>query len=498
MPKPNCSKLKEYLHNLSAHSISILFASENINKASSMMGHPFLKISGQNKYKEVNHAFTYFGNYKNQNIFKFYLKSFTSGVKGTYLLEPYKNKLDFYNNKEQRSVWEFQINANKEQIEKLILHIWELNNIDSEYHFVSYNCVTALVRLLQIANINIGTSDRKFTSPIELVQNIYNLESINDISIYPAYAYKFRMISHSLSHKDKKQIINIIKNPNKINSITNKTKQEQANLLYSTKVALIAKALNSNQEKQKKYNKNIDIINSKLVTLPKHNIAYDIKNPILSDKTSSIKISYGLEDEEKVTNFTFYPVYNDFINDNSEYFSEFQLQLLNIKTKYYQKSNKFRLDNIDIVKTKNILNHNKVIGGWSKGFRLNIERETETVEETKLYPNLEVNFGKAKNLFSDKILGYFLLNPSFAYYKDESNPYIYLESGLFLRNLGKLKTYINYRKYFSDKSYKYKNIFTAQQIFFVKKNHNIALKFKQIEDNINKQDNILLEYQYNF
>ena len=71
-PDPSCHEFTKYYESISPKAIKIAFASESVKNPTSMMGHPFLKIEGSKNGKDVDHALTYFGDYGNENIFKFY------------------------------------------------------------------------------------------------------------------------------------------------------------------------------------------------------------------------------------------------------------------------------------------------------------------------------------------------------------------------------------------------------------------------------------------
>ncbi len=499
-PKPNCKEFNHYFDAISAQTIYISFASENLKNPTSMMGHPFLKIEGSHNGKKVENAVTYFGDYGSENILKFYAKSITSGVKGVFLVEPYQKKLDFYNDEQKRTIWEFKVNLTKDQIDNLVMHIWELNGVDIKYHFVFHNCVTALVDLMKVAEIDNIKNDVLVT-PIEVIDEMYDLGYINNnVSLYPSYDYQFRIISNSLNNSEKKEVVDVVHNYNVFNYQINKSNnlQSDANILFASKVALKANSL-SNPKQKRQYFDTISKIDDELKQLPEQDLKYDVKNPFSRSKTAQITFGYSKENHKNVAELGFYPVYNSFRNDNSEYLNEFELKLLSLQSKYYQESKKFRVDNIDILKIQSIIDSDNAIGGWSSGLRINFEREDNFINTSRLYPNIEINIGKAKQIFQDKILVYLLLTPSYSYYKDHSNPYIYSEIGLFIRNIKDFKTHINYRKYISSESdYKYQELFSIEEIFFVTKNHNLILGIEKSHGNLNDTKKLYLDYQYNF
>ena len=119
-PKPNCYDYTEYKNKVPFEKISIIFAAENNISPSTMLGHSFLKIEGQNKA----HSFSYFAAFDTTNSLNFYTKVLTSGIDGMYILSPYRVKQNEYINKEKRSLWEFELQLNENEKEKLKAHLW--------------------------------------------------------------------------------------------------------------------------------------------------------------------------------------------------------------------------------------------------------------------------------------------------------------------------------------------------------------------------------------
>ncbi len=186
-PKPNCYYYTEYKNKVPFEKISIIFAAENNISPSTMLGHSFLKIEGQNKA----HSFSYFAAFDTTNSLNFYTKVLTSGIDGMYILSPYRVKQNEYINKEKRSLWEFELQLNENEKEKLKAHLWELKDKNIKYKFVSHNCNTALINILKTANSNFSSGNIKpFITPIEYIQELQDKDKISNISIEPSVSQK--------------------------------------------------------------------------------------------------------------------------------------------------------------------------------------------------------------------------------------------------------------------------------------------------------------------
>lgn len=197
IPQHKCSNYDEYVKKVPFEDVSVIFASENNISPSTMLGHSFLKIDGNNK----SHSFSYFAAFDKMNSFNFYIKVLTSGVDGMYILSPYKEKSNEYINKENRSLWEFKLKLSAKEKMLLKQHLWELKDKNIKYRFISYNCNTAIINILKVANADFSTNNIKpFVTPVEYIQELQNNNKIATINIEPSKSHKMSIMKYGLNY----------------------------------------------------------------------------------------------------------------------------------------------------------------------------------------------------------------------------------------------------------------------------------------------------------
>ena len=185
-PNVKCSAYEEYEQKVPIDNVVIVFASENNDSPSSMMGHSFIKLSGKNKNGLKEHSFSYFATVDVSNTLKFYADILTVGIDGAYVLSPYAKKRDEYMLKEKRSLWEFELILNPEEVSNLKKHLWELKEHNIKYSLVYHNCNTAVISILKVAKHKFATDSVKpFVTPVEYVQELYEKGLIKNISLEP-------------------------------------------------------------------------------------------------------------------------------------------------------------------------------------------------------------------------------------------------------------------------------------------------------------------------
>lgn len=186
-PKVKCDAYEEYLDKVIFDDVSIVFASESNTSPSSMMGHSFLKVSGQEK----THAFSYFATFDRTTSFDFFIKAFVGGVDGAYVLSSYSKKENEYLYNEKRSLWEFKLKLNQEDKKRLKAHLWELKGKNIKYNFIKHNCNTALINVLKIANKDFYLDAKKtFITPVEYIQWLQDNDKISSVTFIPSETQK--------------------------------------------------------------------------------------------------------------------------------------------------------------------------------------------------------------------------------------------------------------------------------------------------------------------
>ena len=148
LPTVRCGQYEAFRRQYSADALSLVFGSYNINSSASLFGHTFLRLR---RKSGEDHALSYLAVIGTSNFFAYIYKGFFGGYHGSYLLEQYDQKARDYLFNEQRNMWEFELNMNAVEIERMFRHMWELANTHFDYYFLTENCSYNLFLLLEIA-----------------------------------------------------------------------------------------------------------------------------------------------------------------------------------------------------------------------------------------------------------------------------------------------------------------------------------------------------------
>ena len=148
---PRCKELNRELKELGAKHVTLILASAHINSPASAFGHTFLRIDKNLNTPLLSYTVNYAAQTAEDNGFIYAYQGLFGGYQGRYSIAPYYKKLKEYSDLEQRDVWEYRLDLSQEEIDRLVLHIFEIRHFYADYFFLAENCSYNLLWLIEIA-----------------------------------------------------------------------------------------------------------------------------------------------------------------------------------------------------------------------------------------------------------------------------------------------------------------------------------------------------------
>ena len=277
--QPKCKALHKFLE---PHykSISVIFTSERYNSAASVFGHTFLKLNTDT----IPYAINYSASVPDkENQFMYAFKGISGKYKSRYTLLTYSMKDYEYRSKEFRDLVEFKLNLNADEIENIMLHLYEIKDTNQNYYFMSRNCSSELIKLLDLAKENLGLTQRLQTPaiPIDIIYILQKYNLVDRITIKKSKLKQFYLYIGKLSKKEKFFLLQIIKN-----KISVDTFDKTSNLSIKRKSLVIISAIKY-MEIISAEGKFTTKYTSKLLQLLKLKYRYKIKDKL--DSTQVLK-----------------------------------------------------------------------------------------------------------------------------------------------------------------------------------------------------------------
>jgi len=194
LPEVHCKKYLQWRENVQPQQVTLVFPTYHLNSPSSMYGHTLLRLDpgkdkGESKWLSV--AVSFGANIPDgENSILYTYRGLAGGYRGLFITDHYYKKIQEYNRIEHRDIWEYRLNLTPEETERMVRHIWEIQDINFEYYFFDENCSYRLLELLEVARPGIELTDEYIVAaiPIDTVKSINRSGLIENIEYRPARA----------------------------------------------------------------------------------------------------------------------------------------------------------------------------------------------------------------------------------------------------------------------------------------------------------------------
>jgi Domain of unknown function (DUF4105) len=443
-----CYDLIEFEKKAPADSISLIFASENITQASSMMGHVLIKISGINdKGVKASHAISFYTNIEGFNLPKIIYQNIFSGKKGYFSLSPYHEKLSRYGNQENRNIWEYELDIDNFRKKLMQYHIYEIKQTRLVYYFHKYNCATMTQFILAVAGKGNLNSEYFGTSPSDAIKQAEKNNLFYSVKLIAAKKWKLRMLRESMQKSTIAALKKSIQNgsANDLNDISGNKEKFLAYEALETYARLQLEKRNDPEsqrllhdtvlERNKIEEFNIDLGTYKTPT----------KTP--PDSQISVGAFKVLNDESIFINIL--PTSHKLEDDNAQYFGETSLALGELSFSKSGETDSLQLESITVYGIKSLIPHDELTGGLSGSFELGARQQynSEFRQSTKSYINGAI--GKTYSLGRD-ISIYGLFGGGMGITRHDFFGELSPEMGIIIKEVFNMKTMVSYQHALTD------------------------------------------------
>lgn len=215
LPNPACTKLDESLKAVDPRSAVLVFPAAHNNGPASMFGHTLLRIGSSYQSELLSHAVNYAAHSSDTNGILFAFKGIFGFYPGYFSILPYYEKVKEYSDLEHRDVWEYGLKLTPDEVRRMVLHIWELQGISSEYYFFDENCSFMLLSLLEAARPKLRLSQEYWDRwsfwviPADTIAAVRRAGLIDRVSYRPAQATRIRHRASLLPPAAREQALSV-------------------------------------------------------------------------------------------------------------------------------------------------------------------------------------------------------------------------------------------------------------------------------------------------
>lgn len=203
LPVVSCKEFDDAYSKIKPKSAVLIFPAAYINGPASTFGHTLIRIDSDYQSKLLSYAVTYAAFADDTNGILYAFKGIFGYYKGYFTILPYYEKIKEYNDLEHRDIWEYRLNLSEDEVSKMLLHLWELKEIYSDYYFFDENCSYSLLFLLEAARPSLHLTDAfgSWVIPIDTLKVMQNHGLIDKVEYRPSKGTRIRHIASLLDDK---------------------------------------------------------------------------------------------------------------------------------------------------------------------------------------------------------------------------------------------------------------------------------------------------------
>ncbi|MBE0371125.1 lipoprotein N-acyltransferase Lnb domain-containing protein [Pseudoalteromonas aurantia] len=432
----HCLELQKFINHVPFDALDVVYASEVLSSASSMMGHIFLKASGVNfKGNLVEHSLAYFTEIDTLNPAKLIVDSTIKGMPGFFSVRPFHKDKAQYRDTESRNLWQFKLDLSSAQKTLIQYHLWELNQINMTYYFQSFNCATLTLELLALAKPNIMSERSIFVSPADIVKAVLKHKMVLETNVSTSPIWLFSALNDTIDPTDKKLIDQALQSGPE--HIADKA------LLKRPLVYDYARTVIENSKPYKSTHKH----NPKITNLPNEKTDRldfsNYKHPALTPQDSGIGLSYSNEENADKIKLHWLPTGHFIHGDNRQYLSESELTMGNTTLEVDLDTGAVNIEELSIYSVKSYGKDNPYFPMLSGEFYIGYRPSYNKLLDNDSLLEISGAIGKTMNISKD-ISGFLLVGTGLTSDIKHSQWFVNSKSGVIIDLIGNLKLIASY------------------------------------------------------
>lgn len=385
MPRHECRRFAAWYAALNPAGITLVFPTAYINNPSSMYGHTLLRIDARDQTERTRllaYAINFTANTDETNGFLFAMNALYGVYPGKFSILPYYMKVREYSDLENRDIWEYELNFTEEEIERLLMHAWELGPVHFDYFFFDENCSYYLLELLDVARFDLHLSERFrwWAIPQDTVRAVIEREGLLKRAVYRpsnASTLQDRLRRMPEARRELTYALSRGEVDTDSDSLAALTDEERADILeasYDYVTYLRAGGKIDQQEGADRSNVILRARGAIGLRAADPEIPIPQTRPDQGHATSRLALGIGRRDGVNFTELRARPSYHDLLDHEPGYAQGAQIQFLDFGVRYYGEDVGLRLEDFRPVDIFSVSPRNaffqplswRVDGGWTR------------------------------------------------------------------------------------------------------------------------------------
>ena len=324
-PEEDCELFMKWFKIINPGEVSLIFPSSYMNSSSSMFGHTLLRIDpppGKERVDLISYAVNFGAIMTVTKFDPFYAyRGLAGGYPGQFAVMPYHKKVKEYSKIENRDIWEYDLNLSNDEVNKMVLHLWEIGDSNFDYYFIDENCSFRLLSLLDVARPGLN-SVQEFTVatiPIDTVRVLKAKGLIEGFKFRPSKATIMQNYIAALTKDEQGHVINLVEQPELLDDDLFQSLPENRKPLIVNTAFQYLRYTQTKKERSDNAARDSLTFLSALNKYPDENKIVTIEEPARAEnghKVGLASISSGYVEDNSFADFQYRLVYHDLLDND--------------------------------------------------------------------------------------------------------------------------------------------------------------------------------------
>lgn len=358
LPPQPCERFRAWRATLNANALTLVFPSAYINNPSSMFGHTLLRVDAVDQDERTRllaYAINYAVGPGSDNGAIFTLKSLIGAYPGLFSISPYYIKVKEYSSIENRDIWEYRLTFTQEEIDRLLMHAWELGPVRFDYYFFDENCAYYLLSLFEVArpSLDLTSRFRGWVIPVDTVRLMAEQPGMVAGVVYrPANNTKLRYRLSRMDAAEKDEVRRLARGESPNVVLQGEPEGRRAELLEAA-----YELVRYQDDAGKRVHDEAAHVSRELLLarsrLPTQDENIDPPTPSIrpdqGHKTRRMSVGAGRRDGRAFQSLELRPAYNDLLDPDGGYTEGAQINFMDMTLRHYQDSGRVELEQLTLI-----------------------------------------------------------------------------------------------------------------------------------------------------
>ncbi len=362
LPAVSCARLNEVLTIIDPKSAVFIFPAAHVNSPTTMFGHTLLRINNSHYQSDLlSYAVSHAAVITDSSSILYGFKGVFGFYKGYFTILPYYEKVTEYNDMEHRDIWEYSLNLTEPEIRRMVYHVWELENIYTNYYFFDENCSYNLLFLLEAARPSLHLTDkagaglwRFWVIPSDTIRLVRESGLVEKEKYRPSQSARIHAIASLMPDDQQKAALQVAEGGIPVQKVQEMavTREEKAHMLDLSTEILQYKVSRKEIEKEDYVKKFLAVLNARSVLGTMTAGVPTVPTPSRPEdghRSGRMTMGLGYTGNSLFAETTWRAAYHDVLDPDEGYMEGSEIKFGEMSGRYYFPGESLKLQSLHII-----------------------------------------------------------------------------------------------------------------------------------------------------